>query len=222
MIITDLDETLRMANVENKVKAGVLLIKGVKPYEGMQYLFDDLKKQNNEISFHYLSNSYKFLYDAQKWVNKYQFPAGQTYQRGLRDSSKTFKPKKLRSIIAKHPGARFIFFGDNVEHDPVFYQELVKEMQADAEIYIRDARLVFPQESGITFYQHERQIADDLRLSQENTLAIESLPFSKLVPSFLFTNLRKRILKACRDTKERCQEIARERIEDITAEIKPI
>jgi phosphatidate phosphatase APP1 len=223
VIISDLDETLRMANAENLVKAAGKLLIGVKPYEGMRTIFNEIKANNPGAKFYYLSNSYNFLYNADKWTAKHGFPKGKSFQRRFKkDKSETFKPRKLKEIAAAHPDASFLLFGDNVEHDPKFYRGLLNDSQiADARVFIRDARLVFTQEEDMTYFQTEDQITDDLNMSEETTASVRHLAFNKLVPKFILTNLKKRLIKQCKTAIESCEQSAKRRVLEVIDLIKP-
>lgn len=223
VIISDLDETLRVANVEKKLKAGLKLIGGVKPYEGMQAIFKEIKAKNPNAKFYYLSNSFPFLYDGEKWTTKYDFPEGVVLQRCLKDKSDTFKPQKLKEIAAAHPDASLLMFGDNIEHDPKFYRNFLAESQiSDAQVFIRDARLEFTEEPGMIYYQTEAQITDDLNMSAETSATVHNLPFEKLVPKFLLKNLRKRLVETCKSSGvESCREAADRRVQEVVETIRP-
>ncbi len=222
VVISDLDETLRIANIEKKVKAAGKLITGVKPYEGLRAIFKELKVKHENIKFYYLSNSYPFLYCGEKWTAENDLPKGIVFQRSLKDKSTVFKTLKLREIAKKHPSARFILFGDNVEHDPDFYRNFLKENQSrDMSVYIRDAKLVFTEENQITYFQTEAQITDELEISPQTTKFINNLPFNKLVPKFLLKNLKSRIIKSCREQLISCKEYASQRVQEIVDTIMP-
>lgn len=222
VVISDLDETLRMANIENKVKAGVKLVTGVKPYEGLRAIFNELKAKNPEVKFYYLSNSYPFLYDGDKWTDKNGFPDGTILQRRLKDKSESFKPRKLKEIAARHPDASFLLFGDNVEHDPKFYRNFLAESQlSDVQVFVRDARLEFSEEPNMTYFQTEAQITDDLNMSQETSEVVSGLAFNKLVPKFLLKNLKKRLIKSCKNPLESCRVAAERRVLEVIDQIRP-
>lgn len=223
VIISDLDETLRVANVEHHFKAGLKLIGGVKPYEGMQHIFAEIKAKNPDAKFYYLSNSYPFLYNGERWTDKYDFPDGVVFQRSLKDKSAEFKPRKLKEIAAAHPDAELLMFGDNIEHDPKFYREFLAETQREARVFIRDARLEFTEEPGMTYFQTENQITDDLLMSEETTAAVRGLPFNKLVPKFLLKNLKKRLIETCKSAPVTgdCREEADLRVQSVISQIKP-
>jgi phosphatidate phosphatase APP1 len=222
IIISDLDETTRIANIESKAKAGLKLVTGVKPYEGIRAIFNEIKANNPDAKFYYLSNSFPFLYKANKWIKENGFPEGESFQRCLKDKSADFKPRKLKEIAAAHPDATFLMFGDNVEHDPNFYREFLAETQiTDAQVFIRDARLIFTDEPNMTYFQTEAQITDDLNMSKETTSLVNNLAFNKLVPSFLLKNLKKRLIKVCKTSVEDCKEAAERRVLEVIDLIRP-
>jgi phosphatidate phosphatase APP1 len=223
VIISDLDETLRMANVEKMVKAAGKLVVGVKPYPAMQTIFNEIQAKNPDAKFYYLSNSYNFLYNADKWTRENNFPKGTSFQRCLKkDKSETFKAIKLKEIAAAHPDASFMLFGDNIDHDPKFYREFLSETQIkDARVFIRDARLLFTQVDDQTYYQTEDQITDDLNMSESTTSTVKNLPFNKLVPKFLLKNLKKRLVKECKTAAVSCEEAAERRVLEVIDQIKP-
>ncbi|MBA2406063.1 MAG: DUF2183 domain-containing protein [Bdellovibrionales bacterium] len=223
VIISDLDETLRIANIENKAKAGLKLVSGVKPYQGLVKIFQEIKAKNPDAIFYYLSNSYPFLYKGDKWVAENDLPEGKVLQRCLKDKSDEFKPRKLKEIAAAHPYATFLMFGDNVEHDPKFYRKFLAETQIiDVQVFIRDARLIFTQEENMTYFQTEAQITDDLNMSEETSAAVRNLAFNKLVPKFLLKNLKKRLIKECKTAAVSCVESAERRVLEVIDQIRPV
>ena len=222
IIISDLDETIREANIERKAKAGLKLLSGVKAYEGLKMIFNEIKRTNPETKFYYLSNSYPFLYKGNKWTTKNGFPVGTIYQRCLKDKSDEFKPKKLKEIALAHPNAQFILFGDNIEKDPGFYKNFLAETQIkDAQVFIRDARLEFLQDPGMTYFQTEAQITEALNVSEATSSAVKNLAFNRLVPKYLLKNLKKRLVKECRKTSTNCSEIANRRVLEVIDLLRP-
>lgn len=222
IVISDLDETLRMANVEKKLKAAGKILVGVKPYEGLRAMFNEIKQKNPTAKFYYLSNSYTFIYNGKRWTSKHGFPEGTVYQRSLKDKSTSFKPRKLLEIYQSNPNASYLMFGDNVENDPKFYREFLAATKInDVKVFIRDALLIFTQEPNMTYFQTEAQITDDLAMSHETSVLVKNLPFNKLVPKFLLKNLKKRLIKSCRNALAHCEELAEERILEVIDLISP-
>jgi phosphatidate phosphatase APP1 len=223
VVISDLDETLRMANVEKKFKAGVKIVTGVKVYKGLKSIFQEIKAKNPEVTFYYLSNSYRFLYNGDTWTTKNDLPKGIVYQRAIKDKSDTFKPIKLKEIVGKHPNASFLLFGDNIERDPIFYRNLIEETKlSDVQVFIRDARLIFNGEPNMIYYQTEAQITDDLNMSEATKAFVQNLSFHELVPRFLLKNLEYRIKKSCQGTRRFCHRLAERKVKEVAETIKPI
>lgn len=222
VIISDLDETLRIANVEKKFKAGIKLIGGVKPYEGLTAIFQDIKLKNPDAKFYYLSNSYPFLYNGKRWVRENGLPEGEVFQRSLKDKSDTFKAEKLKLIGANHTQDSILMFGDNIEHDPTFYSNFKEQSQlTDIRIFIRDARLLLTENADITYFQTDAQLTDVLEVSPETTAKINALSFNKLVPKFLVKNLRSRLIKECKTAAISCSEVADARVQEVLSTIAP-
>ena len=222
IIISDLDETIREANIEKKTKAGLKLLSGVKAYEGLKIIFNEIKLNNPDAKFYYLSNSYPFLYNGTKWTTKNGFPEGTIYQRCLKDKSEDFKPKRLKEIASAHPNAQLILFGDNIERDPGFYKNFLAETQIkDAQVFIRDARLEFTQDSELTYFQTEAQITEALDISEATSSVVKNLAFNKLVPKYLLKNLKKRLIKECKQTAINCSEVATRRVLEVIDLLRP-
>lgn len=221
VIVSDLDETLRAANVERKFNAGLRLIGGVTPYEGLAAIFREIKEKNPNAKFYYLSNSFPFLYSGKIWTRRYGLPEGVILQRSLKDKSATFKPAKLKQIAQSHPEASFLLFGDNVEKDPTFYRNFMKENRIDGRVFIRDARLIFPLENDLIYFQTDYQITNELGMSPRTTDFVRSLSFSKLVPKFLITNLKRRLKAECKSTALTCEARANARVAEVIRLISP-
>jgi hypothetical protein len=207
VVISDLDETLRMANVEKKIKAGFRLLKGVKPYQGLRHVFNDLAQNNQSVRFIYLSNSYNFFYKGEHWLKKHGFPEGIVYQRNFLDSSHDFKERMLRKICSEeNEPSSFLMFGDNVEKDLANYTNFARECPAHSTmIYMRDGQLNFPTGlPNVRFFQHEKQLLldDHLFLDQTTFEKISVLKTKELIPTYLIQNLKKRLKKECRRRSE--------------------
>lgn len=221
VVVSDLDETTRMANVENYFKAFFHLLVGVKPYRGMQAIYSDLKESNDDIKFYYLSSSYTFLYKGDRWINKYGFPKGVVFQRTLKKNSKNFKAEKLKEIYGKHPDAHFMFFGDNVERDVKIYENFVEENNLYSfEIFIRDALLEFPTSKYAKYFQTEKVLAPMLKLKTETVNFVNSLTRKAVLPNFLLQNLKERLVKECHAKREtKCFSKARAKVKEIENEL---
>lgn len=215
VVIADLDETVRMANVENKPAAGFRLMKGVRPYQGMRLVLQKLA-QRDDVVFVYLSNSFNFLYDAKKWLRKHHLPAGSVYQRMIGDKKKTFKPRILKRLYERYGSSpQYYLFGDNIEDDVRFYRDFLWQKPVFGLAIIRDAKLEFPAGDGqITYFQHEKQLIQEFELSPELFQKISS---TQLVPTYLKRNLRKRLYRVCRKNQVMsvCQRYSKKLAQDL-------
>lgn len=154
IIISDLDDTVRIANIRNPVNAARLLLAGVRPFEALKYIYQDIEQQHKErnkiVKFYYLSGSKKIFYNAQKWLDENQFPKGVVIQKKLSGSGDTasFKKEKIREILKQEninedtsANNLVYFFGDDGEYDPEVYTNIVEEIKlqkANTFIFIRD------------------------------------------------------------------------------------
>ncbi len=176
VVISDLDETLRISQTHNYAVSLGAIIRGVKPFRAMQYIFNDLK-QLEDIEFIYISASYHRFYNGQKWVAKHNFPYGPVYQKPkLTTPNGTFKTGLLERLwnegkIQAHD--HVLFFGDNSSHDEDAYLEFKNNHQLSGDIFIRDIKVkatyvsdLFEQErmEGISYFLSE----SDLLLSPLN------------------------------------------------------
>ena len=94
IIISDLDETLRIAHSHSNLEALQAIKNGVKAFPSMGPIFEDYNE--DRARFFYVSASYFFLYDALDWIKEQKFPVGPTYQR-VSISEKSY-PYKVRTI----------------------------------------------------------------------------------------------------------------------------
>ena len=101
VVISDLDETLRVAHSHNKVHALSLIMNGlVKPFPSMQYIFNDYKA--DRAQFTYVSASYFLLYSGIGWISKFKFPLGQTIQKiSITEKSLPYKIRVIKRLYRK-------------------------------------------------------------------------------------------------------------------------
>jgi phosphatidate phosphatase APP1 len=172
IIISDLDETLRISKTHNYLLSLGEIIKGVKPFTSMQYIFRDFK-QLEDVEFFYISASYYRFYNGQKWIKKHHFPYGKVYQKQkLTGSNGDFKSGILNKLWSQGKFSQddyFIFLGDNSSHDERTYLNFRKKYQLTGEIFIRDIKskathllseLAFEQKDGINYFFTEHQLLE--------------------------------------------------------------
>lgn len=146
LVISDIDDTIKKANTMNSVSVVYYFLKA-DPFNEMAVLYHDIKNYyesiGEEVKFLYLSAAYDATFAQEKWLDKHNFPLGDTILRKLGDG-KTYEYKynSLKKTLDREDAQnlKVIFFGDNSDQDPKVYKDIVDEYQLNstAEIYIRD------------------------------------------------------------------------------------
>ncbi|MGE3610430.1 MAG: phosphatase domain-containing protein [Bacteriovoracaceae bacterium] len=143
IIVSDIDDTIKKTQGLSLGTLKDFLKDETYPYEEMQVLYKEL--ENLGADFFYLSSSYKFIYNANNWLEEQNFPEGKVVQRN-EDSpfdGKFFKQKELKEFLISEnlsPDDSILFFGDNLGQDDEVYANVVKELKLSSQsrIYIRD------------------------------------------------------------------------------------
>ncbi len=168
-IISDVDDTVVISDVSYKTKLlrNSLIVPPAqrKPVEGMASLYQRLLAQNPapEIApLFYVSGSPKQLTENLRlFLQENNFPRGVlqlkevfgTEGDSLRDQQ-AYKLRRIQTILDAFPGVRFSLFGDDGEHDPEIYAEIVRRNpQRIVGVWIRrvnpdPARARFPGQEG--------------------------------------------------------------------------
>lgn len=139
MVISDIDDTLKVSHVRSLLDAGLNAFKYRNEFTGSSEVFQLLAQEIEGISFTYVSNAPSFGMTTSHtlFVRENDFPAGALY---LRDeySSDEYKVKTIRTLIKKNSPDKVILLGDNGESDINFYDTIVKEFtgQVDFKQYI--------------------------------------------------------------------------------------
>lgn len=215
VLISDLDDTIRQVNVSEMEEAiatvsaersGLITIP---KFEGLNKVYNDIQK-NYQADFYYLSASYPFIYNAQNWITKNNFPNGTVLQRGSGDefNSGEFKRRILKEIIKNYQNSDdeviFLFFGDNGEHDPEAYNYIVEEanISDNSYIFIRDvvtdASFIYPDsrdsKANIFYFLTEKQLVTSELVRFISPLTQEELINQTIldIPAFIIDNLDER------------------------------
>ena len=140
IVISDLDDTLKKANSMGKIGSVYHFLKK-KPYEEMRDLFLEIKNheesRQEEIKYFYVSAAYDFTFDAQKWLQKNNFPMGPSFLKSIKDHESIYEYKSqiIKKIISQellnngsNENLEFLFFGDNAQVDQLVYKDLIKSL----------------------------------------------------------------------------------------------
>jgi len=149
-IISDIDDTIKLSEVEDKKK----LLKNtfLKPYQSIPGMSSSYRQwsNNQEMSIHYLTSSpWQLYHPLSQFLSKARFPAGSFHMKYFRWKDKTFlnifkssekyKLDVIRDLLKKYPRRTFILIGDSGEHDIAIYAAIANEYPNQIRvIYIRD------------------------------------------------------------------------------------
>lgn len=124
ILISDIDDTLKMSHVNSSVDRLEEAMKVSNPF----YLMPELLQAISAEKIFYVSNAPQSIMGNahRRFLAHNKFPAGEVHLRPSVWSPKDKKPV-LRKIIDAEAPSKVILFGDNAEQDPEFYQDIEKE-----------------------------------------------------------------------------------------------
>lgn len=128
IVISDIDDTLKMSHVLSKTGMATRAFMTSITFKGMPELFQEIAKSKGIEQFHYVSNAPKKIMQKShsKFLSENNYPMGQLYLRE-NESSETNKLKVIREILEKEQPALVILFGDNGEIDSEVYAQIESE-----------------------------------------------------------------------------------------------
>ena len=216
IVISDIDDTIRMSHVGNCVSTAKRFLFGANPFPMMKEIFHGIRSEaesiGEEVSFHYVTASIRISYNPDGWVRRHDFPAGEAIQRSYfhEKSKKDFKIKHINRVLDEQqvgPDDKVLFFGDNTEYDVLVYQEVIEQRGLkNATIYIHDIKTTATDfgfaapvsaGEGVRYFFSE---LDLLAMPEFQNLRIRYLPQTfrmakegRLIPKFVKENLRTRL-----------------------------
>ncbi len=150
LVVSDLDDTIKVAGVGDSVELLKNYATGVEPFPHLISLYHDIKshynQQGEEVQFVYLTSAPRIVNSA-KWLRNNNVPNGILIQRDNTDlinpfgeTSKEYKIRSLTEVIASDDYSEIYLFGDNGENDPVVYSTVTNALgiQDVSNIFIRD------------------------------------------------------------------------------------
>lgn len=138
LIISDVDDTIKVTNVLSKTSriANALLSK--KAFSGMSELYQELNE--NDTSIYYLSGSPTLIKSrVDRFLQYNQFPQEDNLiLKKEKASTYDYKLTNIRKLIKEINPDKLILIGDDTEYDPEVYDTVSKENEGKVEsIYIR-------------------------------------------------------------------------------------
>jgi hypothetical protein len=192
LVISDIDDTLKISHVASAVDALRSAFDDKSFFVGMPELFQDLAKSTADIEFHYVSLAPRFFME-QKHLNflaKNNFPISELHMNPGTLQDPELKQKIIRKLLADKKPELVLYFGDNGQFDTLVYQQMTLEFPETAshtyirEVYSKFGSSKFPTQEGQTGFVTSVELALDLiekgLLPAADYPAIEKLVFDQL------------------------------------------
>jgi hypothetical protein len=138
LIISDVDDTIKVTNVLNKKDAVLNGLFSRKAFSGMSELYQEFN--TNDSFIYYLSGSPKILNKAiESFFDINEFPQpGNLILKSTLISTYFYKLNEIRNLICLSNPDDIILIGDDTEVDPEVYDVISKEYESKVKsIYIR-------------------------------------------------------------------------------------
>lgn len=233
IIVTDIDDTIKKANSMGGV-GGVYHFLRKRPYEETRDLFNEIRKNENSkgevTAYYYVSAAPSYVFDADEWIFKNNFPIGPTFLKTRENGGNTYdyKYRTIKTIIEKElkkdSALRILFFGDNSQYDAKVYYDLKKDMKLSAKIYIRDVsteatffstNLPVVRLPNVVYFFSEMELVnhpDFLFMSVKlKDLITQSYQQERLIPPYTFDTLVDRLKAICKkDFNQSCKTQAKD------------
>ncbi|MDG0816641.1 phosphatase domain-containing protein [Bdellovibrio svalbardensis] len=142
LVISDIDDTLKVSHVLSKKGAASSFVDESSRFVGMSEIFQMLDLQHEDIEFHYVSLAPKFLMEGQHldFLEENGFPITELHMNPGMKQDPDLKQKAIRKVLREKNPELVIYFGDNGQFDTVVYDQMSKEFpQIPAISYIREA-----------------------------------------------------------------------------------
>lgn len=144
ILVSDIDDTVKLANVQNLGEAAYYSFDDSSRFLGMSELYSLIKKDNSDLDVFYLSKAPSWLMAGThtRLLKNGHFPEGQYIPRTSYPAS-LHKIFSLRDIIDRTHPDQVIFFGDNGEQDSPVYEQIKNEYQGKGIHFLQFIRLVY-------------------------------------------------------------------------------
>lgn len=195
VVISDLDDTLKITQVQSSGRAVWNGIFTRKVFTGIPLLWNSLQSYSHS-SYVLTSSPDQLRFNIEKLFQKYDMQVDALITRNVfqqRDSF-VYKYQAIQNIMQDHPESQFILMGDNTDQDDEVYQRIQNEHpQRVVAIYmhkVKATKIPSGQIPWITTFDiaYEEFLAD--RMSYSEAVAIFDLimqsSLKKLIPTKLY------------------------------------
>ncbi len=126
VIVSDIDDTLKISHILDKVSAVENSVHLENQFYGMSDLFNSLQSSDG-LQFYYVSNALTFIHFLHsEFLSQHQFPKGPLVLRA-NYFDKEHKIRSITRIILKTRPSRVLLIGDNGERDSEIYAQIEKK-----------------------------------------------------------------------------------------------
>ncbi|MBC7538324.1 MAG: hypothetical protein H7281_05860 [Bacteriovorax sp.] len=235
IVIADIDDTLKKANSVGKIQEQAYHFLKKIPYFEMRDLLVEIKgnekAKSEAIGFYYVSAAQTITFNAQEWLQKYNFPIGRSTLKTLKNKESTydFKHAVIKNILQEEiktldtrtgEKLHILMFGDNAQADAMVYSDLTREMGLDSQIYIRDVKteatyfdtsIAVKKIPGVKYYFSEVELFQNAEFDYLSaglkSRTYDSYKKRELIPAYTYKTLTRR-LEALYNDKSRAKDDA--------------
>lgn len=215
LIVTDVDDTVKVTDVLNKKNTIYNALFSKAAFSGMSELYRQLNTKEN--TFYYISGSPTFIEErVSSFLEFNDFPqrTNLILKKGLRTPTYDYKVTAITKLIQETNPDKVILIGDDTEFDPEVYETISKNFPSKVEsIYIRAIQdRVLPKLNNIRSFFSAVEIAG-LEMQRGN---LKSNSLVRVATSFVLTENKSKIVI----TGRYCPAQGRDTIEELKQSVK--
>ncbi|MEK2687446.1 phosphatase domain-containing protein [Bdellovibrio sp. GT3] len=142
LVISDIDDTIKVSNILSKSRSAGSALDDDSRFVGMAEIYQALQNQIPDIEFHYVSLAPKILMQEQHsdFLEENGFPITKLHMNSGIKQDPELKQKVIRALLKYEHPDMVIYFGDNGQFDTIVYDQMVREFpQIPSLTYIREA-----------------------------------------------------------------------------------
>lgn len=142
LVISDIDDTLKVSHILSKAGSVSSAFDDDSRFVGMAEIFNALRKEHQDIEFHYVSLAPEFLMSRkhQEFLQENGFPVTGLHMNPGITQDPELKQKVIRRLLSNKNPDLVIYFGDNGQFDAVVYNQMQQEFpRIPLVTYIREA-----------------------------------------------------------------------------------
>lgn len=171
LLISDIDDTIKVANVKDISEAAFWAFDNESRFTGMSDLYRLLAQEHADLKIVYLSKAPRWLLGSthQKFLANGRFPAGQYIPR-TEYSSETHKLRNIRKLMDSLRPRKVLLFGDNGEQDVEVYSQIVNEYAHQGIEFHQFIRIVYASgkhEEGVPLRDEQIGFVSPIEVSLE-------------------------------------------------------